>query len=200
MKTVCITLGGEREARARDHFATVGLHGVQFFRGFNADHLGLLTHRVYAPNGVGSGVIMRPSRVGCWLAHRALWGALQLDTAHNEWLVLEDDAKLHEDWRERFDRAHADAGEFDLLYVGSCCTTDKSRTLVDGEVWDVRYPMATHGYIVRRPALPVLIDTQDAAGCYAPVDISMILHSLPLLKAYTVIPRIISQHDTELPE
>jgi len=195
-----VTLGGEREARARAHFEAVGLHGVDFFRGFNADHLGLLTHRVYAPGGVGSGVIMRPSRVGCWLAHRALWGALLLDTTTSEWLVLEEDACFPGDWRERFDQAHADAADFDILYVGSCCTADKSGTLVRGKVWDVRYPMATHGYVVRRSALPVLIETQDAATCHAPIDISMILYSLPHLKAYTVIPRIIDQTDTELPE
>ena len=200
MKTVCITLGGEREQLARGHFATFGLHGVEFFRGFDADKLGLLTSRVYAPAGEGSGHIMRPSRVGCWLAHRALWGGLALDHSTDEWLVLEDDARLPLDWRTRFDQAHADAGGFDILYVGSCCTADKPRTLVRGEVYDLRYPMATHAYVVRRSALATLIDTTDAATCHAPIDLSMIAYSLPRLTALTVLPRIFDQHDTDLPE
>lgn len=195
--------GGRSLSRTRQHFAERGVD-VQFFYGINAPKLGIHTVNPYlvdgppppgeAPFNVG------PKVVGCWLSHRALWSALLLlDDEHV--LVIEDDALFQEGWRDRFDRAMSDApSDFDLLYIGSCCTADKRKTLVRGEVWDVRYPFCTHGYVVSKKALLPLIETQDAATCYGPVDVTMVLHSFPKLKVYTVLPRLLEQHETGIPE
>ena len=214
MRTVCITvndddqytrMGGMRGDRltdssplskTRQHFSERGVE-AEFFRGINAPKLGIHTVNPYlldgppppgeAPFNVG------PKVVGCWLSHRALWATLLL-LPDDHVLVLEDDAIFPEGWRERFDRALSDVPpDFDVLYIGSCCAKDKNKTLVRGEVWDVRYPFCTHGYVVAKKALPTLIETQDAAGCYAPVDISMAIHSFPKLKVYTVLPRLLEQ-------
>lgn len=219
MRAVCITVNDDGQytrtgglygdqptksaplSRTIRHFAERGVD-AQFFRGIHAPKLGIRTGKPYLVDGPPPAgqdpFIMSPSSVGCCLSHRALWAALLLLTDDHV-LVLEDDALFQDGWRERFDRALADVPpDFDLLYVGSCCTQDKNRTLVRGEVWDVRYPFCTHGYVVAKKALPVLVETYDAAGCYAPIDLSMVFHSLPKLKVYTVLPRILDQYGIEI--
>lgn len=220
MRTVCITVNDDDQyvrmgvhtdrstgpstlSRTKQHFAERGVD-AQFFRGIHAPKLGVHTVNPYlvdgppapgeAPFNIG------PKVVGCWLSHRALWAALLL-LPDEHFFVLEDDAIFPEGWRTRFERSLADAPtDFDVLYFGSCCAKDKNKTLIRGDVWDVRYPFCTHGYVVAKKALPILIETQDAAGCYAPIDVSMVFHSFPKLKVYTVLPRLLGQHMTGIPE
>ena len=65
-------------------------------------------------------------------------------------------------------------------------------------IWHRKFRVG-HGYILHRRALDVLIDTQDEARCYAPIDISLMFHSLARLqRVYTVLPRIVDQFDKEI--
>lgn len=197
MITVCVTLGGEREARAREHFESVGLTGVLFFHGINGPKLGIIpTHEVpETPEKM-------PKTLGVWLSHRLLWSALLLlDGPDDEYLIVEDDAKFPADWRERFERARLQAhDDFDALYVGSCCTDDKSRTLVRGNVYEVRFPLCTHAYILRRKALKPMISMLDAHPADTGIDIALHYRVWPEMRVYTVLPRIIDQFDTDMPD
>lgn len=210
MRTVCITVSGaysraaapgDRHPNATEaaakHFADVGLK-TEFFVGVNAPHLGLETKLAYEVDNPGSGFNIGQRCVGCWLSHRTLWAALML-LPEDYFLVLEDDAKFSEGWSLRLEKAliHAPP-DWDMIYVGSCCTSDKPQKHIGGDVFEVKYPMCTHGYLVRKKALPVLIETQDAAKLYAPIDISLVFHSLEKLRVYTVLPQIVDQWGTTL--
>ena len=199
LRVVCITTSAIRLAKAQVHFVAAGVGDVSFYGGIDAGQLGVATRLPYERDAPGSGYLMGPRPTGCWLSHRALWAALIMLGTAEGYLVIEDDAKFTGGWRTRMDRALVDAGDFDLLWVGSCCTGDKPRTHVAGEVWDLRYPLCTHGYVVRHRALERLCTTQDQARCYAPIDISLALHTMPSLKTYTVLPRLLDQFDTHIP-
>jgi GR25 family glycosyltransferase involved in LPS biosynthesis len=204
MKTVCITVAddsyGERgPLQTRQHFAERGIE-AQFFHGLHASRLGVTTRKPYTIDRPDNDWCMGEMPTGCWLSHRALWAMLACWPDEHV-LVLEDDAELPADWRARFDVALRDTpGDFDVLLIGSCCTQGKPKTFVQGDVWDVRYPLCTHAMVLARKALPVLMKTQDEVGTYAPVDISLMLHSYPKLKVYTVLPRLVGQHNTGIPE
>jgi GR25 family glycosyltransferase involved in LPS biosynthesis len=211
MKAVCITLFGGYEAqtpgvgtrtgeRTRQHFLERSVDAA-FFYGIHAVKLGIETTLPYeVDGGPGCGYKTAQTGIGCWLSHRALWAALLL-LPDQLFFVVEDDAKFPENWQERVDRAVADAGHFDMLFVGSCCTQGKPKTHISGEVYEVKWPMCTHGYIVRRTALETLIATQDEARCYAPIDIALSFHSFHRMsRVYTVLPRILEQFDTFIPE
>lgn len=213
MKTVCLTVRGVYQsntaiasgsAATRSMEYTKAHHaerGVQadFFFGLHADKLGLRTIHPYELDVPGSGWNMGPAPTGCWISHRALWAALLL-LPDEEFFVIEDDAKFPENWKERFDAALRDApDDWDMIWMGSCCTGGKTDIHIKGDIHQVLYPLCTHGYVVRRRALPVLIDTQDEARCYAPIDISLSIHSMPRLHVYTVMPRILEQFETNLP-
>jgi hypothetical protein len=218
-RAVCIMLRGQGrsrdggaqhgETRARDHFDSLGVD-VSFFYGLPAEQLGIVTTLPYEVDVPGSGFNVGQRITGCWLSHRALWAALflhcTLDTSYeliDTFLILEEDAKFPPDWRVKIDQVLLDApDDWDMLYVGSCCTKDKKKRLVKGSVWEVEGPLCLHGYFVRKRALLKLIDTQDGARCYAPIDVSVVMHTLKggMLKAYTVLPRILEQWDTGIPE
>jgi GR25 family glycosyltransferase involved in LPS biosynthesis len=213
MRTICITVNDDNYVRAggmygtnpraplpmsavRAHFAERGVD-AQFFCGIHAPKLGLATTLPYEIDNPGSGFNIGTENVGCWLSHRALWAACLL-LPDEMFFIIEDDALFPEDWRERVDRAVLDAGNFDILYIGSCCTEGKPAKHIAGNVFEIQWPFCTHGYIVRRSALPVLIETQDAARLYAPIDLSLAFHSLPKLKTRVVKPRILNQVNTEI--
>lgn len=206
-RTICITLrdasyisrsGGPRDhSRMREHFAARGISPTYFYA-VNVEPVGIRTIHPYEYDNPGSGYMMLPAQVGCWLAHRFLWSALLL-LPDDVFLVIEDDAEFHADWRERTARAIADCPpDWDMLLIGNCDCAPKPKTHVAGEVWDVRWPATTHAYLVRRKALEALIDTTDAARCYAPIDLSLGFHSYAALKVYTLLPRAVDQFDTVL--
>jgi GR25 family glycosyltransferase involved in LPS biosynthesis len=223
-RIVCLTLPRDTfyspapEACVRTSDATVAHfneRGVEatFFYGLNAHKLGIDTSRPYeVDGGKGCGYLMGPARVGCWVSHRALWAALML-LPDERFIVLEDDALFPEDWRPRLEQAIEDAGaDCDMLYIGSCCAGNRHNGHIHmkGHVYQPRpYPLCTHGYMVSKRALPILIATTDNSvspvggegrGAYAPIDVSMKFHSLDYLCTRIILPRLLDQRATVLPE
>jgi GR25 family glycosyltransferase involved in LPS biosynthesis len=185
----------ERTEKARAHFRERNVD-TQFFNGIHAEKFGLKTVFPYEVDNPGSGFNIGFKPTGIWLSHFMLWSALTL--LHDEYyMILEVDAQFPVDWHSRLTKALNDCPrDFDMLYVGSCCCAGMPKTHIAGEVWDVRYPVCTHSYIVAKKALPVLISTQRKV--YAPVDVSLVFHTLKLLKVYTILPSVCSQLDTIL--
>ena len=210
MKTFCVCLPEQPEAidRARVHFAEHGLPNVDFFWGINAPVAGLSTSHTYELDHPGSGFRMGPRPVGCWLSHYMLWQCLlraEADPADaaklsrdDRFLVLEVDAKLCDGFTARFAQALADApADFDVLYVGSCCAAGRPQTRVAGDVFECKQMLCTHGYVITRRCLPLLLERLRRA--WAPIDIQLTIEAFPHLKTYAVLPRIVEQFDTELP-
>ena len=198
MRTICITLPEtpERTARAKAHFDAAGLSNVEFFNGIHAEKFGLRTIHPYELDNPGSGFNMGFKPVGIWLSHFMLWTALTMQ-ADSHVMILEIDAKFGHGWSERLAQALSDVPpDFDFLYTGSCCCIGRQTRKIKNEIYDVRYPLCTHSYVIAKKALDTVLMTQRK--CYAPIDISLTLHSLPILKTYTILPRIVEQFDTEI--
>jgi hypothetical protein len=201
VRTFCIrvtdpTYGefGPRTDRARRLREQVGVYAETFW-GLHAPHLGIESWLPYTLNGPPTRPMSQKS-VGTWLSHRALWAACLL-TPDDEFLILEDDALFPSDWSELLASTLLDAPtKWDLINFGACCAADKPKRHVRGSLYVVQGgPMCFHTYLVRRSARRVLKDSQDEARCYAPIDISVMMHSLPRLRAYAVLPRIVEQID-----
>ena len=174
--------------RARAHFRERGVD-AQFFYGIDK-RLG-----VVATFLKGSGQPLAPRSVACWLSLRALWAACLL-LPDDRFLLLQDDAFFPVDWRSRLDDALRHAGDFDMLYVGSCWTDEKPSRHIGGSVYEVKWPVCLHACIISgHKVLERLIDVQDKIGCREQMDDSLFYHSLPHMKVYTVLPRIVEQVD-----
>lgn len=193
---LCLPESPERTEKAKAHFREQLVYDVTFFEAIHAEKFGLRTLFPYEVDNPGSGFNMGAKPTGIWLGHYMLWGALNL-LPEDLFMVLEIDAKFESGWHSRISQALSDVPrDFDMLYPGSCCCGGRQKTHVKGEVYEVKYPMCTHCYIVAKKALPVLLRTQRK--CYAPIDISMNFHSHPEMKVYTVLPRIVDQFETNI--
>jgi GR25 family glycosyltransferase involved in LPS biosynthesis len=195
LRTFCICLPEypERKEKAKKHFNERGL-AVEFFDGIHAEKAGLRTIHNYDVDHPGTNFNIGHKITGIALSHIMLWSALNL-LWDEHYLILEDDCQFPPDWHSRLSAALKDVPQdFDMLYPGSCCCEGKPKTHIAGEVYDVKYPMCTHAFIVAKKALPVLLSTQRKI--YGPIDCMLVFHTLPKLKVYTVLPRIFDQFDT----
>lgn len=200
MKYICLIMpeSPSRTLAVTKHFAECGLDPVHLMPTINGDVFGLQTSREYTLDGPPfNGYRVPPKVVGIFLSHYTAWMACSLmDDDH--FFIMEDDALFCTGWKERLDQVMKDVPpDFDMLYVGSCCCKDKPTEQVKGEVFVVEWPLCLHAYIIARKALPIFIRTQR--NCYAPIDVALAIHTLPYMKAYTVLPRIVSQRYLDVP-
>ena len=197
MRTICITIRGT--PRAQVHFAERGL-APQIFHGIDAAKLGIQPMFPFDDERPGPVA----ERVGCWLSHRLVWSACLL-LPDDEFFILEDDARFTLDWRARLEtaRQHLPA-DWDVLFAGSGWTAKKRARRVSGQLYEFefvgKYPLCPHAVVVRRKALPVLIETMDYAGIRIPIDIALGLYAFPKLKVFGILPRIADQWGVHLAE
>lgn len=122
------------------------------------------------------------------LHYYQMWRTLTYMEGDRFW-VLEDDAEFCDDWRQQYDSAMAALpNDWDVVFMGSCCTDGRPKIPVGNNLFEVKWPMCTHSIMYRKKALPTLLEVHEKI-C-APIDIGMVLYSLPKLRVYTILPRI----------
>ena len=192
MRTFCITLPeySRHELLARRHFEAMKLN-VDFIWGISGEHFGLYTNHTYEVDNPGSGHTKSPAEIGCFLSHYMVWSICK-QLPDDYFLILEDDVRFACNAKARIAKALTTCpSDWDILYIGSCNCSGKVTTKVTDELYVVSEPHCTHAYMVRKKALSVLLSTQR--DVYAPIDISMAFHALPLLKTYVLLPRAAEQ-------
>lgn len=173
-----------------------GVEPLDYFIGISGKKSGLKASIPYEIDNPGSGYLISDKHVGCSLSHLMLWKALWFNGDEDFWMIVEDDVRLRENWRERVEYAIKTVPEdWDIIYPGSCCSNGRrGREVGDGLFEGM--PLCTHCYIVRKKALPTLIATNEEI--WAPIDLQMYHKSAHLLKCYTLFPRVADQDGTEL--
>ena len=179
----------ERWKQTQAHLVSVGLDVTPFY-GIHGQTMGLRTAHPLRP-----GWYITAGQVGCFLSHYMLWQTLTF-LPHEEVLILEDDAFVEPDFQDRFAEAYADLPEdWQLAFVGSINSRNLKPQQLTPRVAVLEYPYATHSYMIRRSALPVLLETNQRL--YAPLDVQLIEHALPRLKVYTFWPSLVRQRTYE---
>lgn len=196
-RTFCISLrrATERWERERKHLDSIGMKYERFL-GIDADVSGLVTTHTFEHDNPGAGYIIGKKSVCLCLSHYMLWGALTLCEG-DAFRILEDDSKWEPNWKERYGAAMRVMPEdWDMIFLGSCCAEDKPKAKVNGEVWEVKYPMCMHSYMVRKKALPKLLECMEKVD--GPLDISL-FRVMDILRVYTILPRLSDQFNTLIP-
>lgn len=201
MRTLCITLPEKplKTEAAKKHFEEAGLTNVEYMFGINAEVAGLQAEHPYNVDRTPAegDFHMGYHPTGVFLSHYMAWSAIKhMPDAHV--LILEDDAKFEEGWKLKFEKAMQDVpADFDFLFIGSCCCNGKRTRLVKGDVYKVDYPACLHAYVIAKKCIDKVLLTQR--DVYGPIDLTLTFHTFPHLKVYTVLPRLASQFNTEIP-
>lgn len=206
MKRYVITLrkpsGRARFESMAEHLDLLGVTDYVPFYGVDGKAFGLTTTLTYDVDHPGTNFKISPSVIGCTLSHWMLWSLLDHDLRvrgeSDPVMVLEDDARFHPDAMVSIERAIEELPEnWDMLYPGSCCTEGRIISRLRAGLVEC-HPQCTHCYIVKPSSCRRLITTNTLA--WAPIDIQMIYYSFPAMKVYAMVPRVVDQPETELPD
>lgn len=195
----------ERKAAARDHFNNSFLHGVTFLTAINGAKFGLKTIFPYAVDDPSGNFFCGHHETGIFLSHYMAWQIVAL--GHKPAMILEDDAKLEEGWKESTNLALASAPlDTDFIFVGHCGAAGTPKGHVAGNLWRVTYPSCFHCYIIWPEAAQYMMETMRKM--FGPVDLMTFVKdprggSVPpfaKMKVLTVLPRKVSQFNTVIPD
>ncbi len=137
--------------------------------------------------------------VAATLTHYLLWQTMKYQPDES-FVALEFDCRFVDGWKEQFDAAMSGLpDDWDLVYLGSCCCAGRETYPVANttNLFDVRYPLSGHAIMYRKKCLETLLRMHQKIDM--PLDIAMFHLSLPMLRCYTILPRICEQHNTFLP-
>lgn len=129
--------------------------------------------------------------VGLFLSNLCLWHRM-MERPEEAFLVLEDDAlPCPHFWRE-FDRSFAALPtDWEMAWVGSCCTEGKNNIRWNDRVSEVRYPLCTHAMLYRRSAIPKVLDRMTVCNSHIDIQLQQLVASH--LRTYTFTPPLFSQ-------
>ena len=199
-KIFCLTLKDtpKRQEYAESHFKNHDLE-VDFFEGIHGKKFGLFTKIPYTddvPNWSpddGTPHFISQGHIGCILSHYTLWKAMQY-MPFGEYIIFEDDVVLCDNFKEKLIHYKSQLPEdWQYAFIGHCCLCPEEGRFHVSEniIQTIEPPMCTHAYMIKKSALPILIETNSLAWSH--IDIQIKKRSLPKLKYYVMIPPLADQ-------
>lgn len=144
-----------------------------------------------------AGERLETKHVAATLTHYLLWKVMQYQPDES-FVALEFDVRFVDGWQKQYEDAMSVLpDDWDILYLGSCCCKGRETYPVAKNLYDVRYPLCGHAIQYRTKSLETLLDVHQKINM--PLDIAMFRNSLPKLRVYTILPRIVDQNNTFLP-
>lgn len=135
--------------------------------------------------------------VAATLTHYLCWKVCSYLPEDSFW-ILEFDVRMADGWREQYEKAMSVMpDDWQIIFLGSCCCKGRETKHIAENVYEVHWPLCGHAIQVRQSALPILLDIHQKINM--PLDIALYYMSLPKLRVYTILPRIVDQHATFLP-
>lgn len=145
------------------------------------------------------------AEIGCFMSHHILYKTI-LEEGHETSLILEDDCLFLEGYKEVVEQAMKDIPEdWDMLYLGQANYDSikiaqspelKTRAIkenISGRLYKASRCWLTHAYVVRKKALPKLIEGTQVL--YASID-GVLADVQESLNVYAIYPNIVKQDGT----
>jgi len=112
------------------------------------------------------------------------------------WTIIEDDFRFKENWSKIYHDVMEDLpGDWDIVQFGNCCTLGLDLEKITDNLYKGG-ALCLHWYMIKRRALDILLETNRMVQ--GRIDVQMLRQSYKHLNAYTVLPSIAGQADTEL--
>ena len=148
---------------------------------------------------------MQVKSIVAGLSHFSVWSAIKWAVESGAYpkdqpfLVVEDDCKfVSDDWKEKLTEELQHVPEdWEVIYVGSCCAAPyEENKHIGGNVYRLIRGMCTHCYYVNYEGACMLMKTNQKVWC--PIDIQMLVDSIPHMKFYGILPRLAYQDGANL--
>lgn len=199
-KGLLLTFGPSLSIKAAEtlaHTESVGVPAEPFI-GFDASSSGIVTTLPYEADNPGAGYIIGPKSVNLYLGHVAMWRAA-LNMPGDHFLFMEDDVRFELGWKAEMESCHSGLpSDWDLCFLGSCCTGGRPKGNLHGRLWRVDFAMCLHAYMIHRKALKKMIEWCERVD--GPIDAVIALRCIPHLVTTAYIPALAHQLGTDYPE
>jgi hypothetical protein len=185
----------QRWLTTQAHLEKQGIPGAEPFIGFDKFVWQFSTEYTFDLNAPGERLGWGP--LATYLSHYMVWKTLSYLPEDVFW-VLEDDAEFIDNWRYVYSEAMKSLpDDWDVVFLGSCCAEGVGGHPIGPCLWDVRWPLCGHAMMYRKKAFGTLLSIHQKI--WAPLDIAMKMDSLPHLKVFTILPRIVNQRGSSIP-
>ncbi len=211
IQKLCLSLPEklERKEAARKHFDENGLHGVTFLTSIHGEKFGLKTIFPYAVDDPSGNFFCGHHETGIFLSHYIAWQIAAL--GNGPVMILEDDARLEEGWKESTDEALLSldirAQPWHFLFVGSCGASGAAKKNIDRNVWRTPFGVSCfHCYIITPSGAQMLME--NIRKMFGPVDLMTFIDDprggtnapFKRMGVFTILPRKVSQFNTQIPD
>jgi GR25 family glycosyltransferase involved in LPS biosynthesis len=188
----------ERMELGRQHFRENGLNMHEVW-GVHSDNFGIRGTHPYLGDDPNRTIPQGQKDIGSVLSHYIIYNVINAMSGEYFW-ITEDDARFVDGWREKLNQALQDVPQdFDVLFTGSCCTCNLQKKHIAGSIFEVKYPLCGHSYIVHKRAIGLFLSTQRDTGI--PTDIQLKQKAFSHLKVFTILPRLAGQQQyNNMPE
>jgi len=191
---------GQREKECVKYMESFGIKAVPIY-GFRASNCGISTEYYNSVKKDRMGV----KSIVAGLSHFSVWATIKWAVESGAYpkdqpfLVVEDDCKfVSDDWKEKLTEELQHVPEdWEVIYVGSCCAAPyEDNRHIGGNVYRLTRGMCTHCYYVTYEGACMLMKTNQKVWC--PIDIQMLVDSIPFMKFYGILPRLAYQDGANL--
>lgn len=186
-----------REAMSK-HLAELGIE-ASYLDAVDGRPMNVLEHPNYAGRRrmAAHGRHLKPGELGCMLSHRAAYQKI-LDEGHEHVLLLEDDARLHEDTKAALESILAKKIPYDIVrLLGSAkVAKGKHRKIIPlyKDFWLVRLrtnPGGTHATLISRSGAEKLLKVTEKFSF--PIDTTMGRSWEAGMQSYSIQPGLAIQ-------
>jgi GR25 family glycosyltransferase involved in LPS biosynthesis len=138
------------------------------------------------------------------LSHFSAWSAIKWMveaklTDHRTFLIVEDDVEfLDKSWKALAnDNLQFVPNDWHVVYLGSCCADPiEDHGYIAANLYKLVRGMCTHAYLVNYEGACKLLETNQKV--WGPIDIQMLVDSMPRMNFYGILPRLATQENTNL--
>ena len=202
MIPIIVSFWGQKQEKLtllEEHLRENNVPSWSYYFGFNGR--GLKIREFKDVTYYGDPEELRGKAIGQHLTHWGLWASLKMASERNQndsmWTIIEDDFRFKENWSKIYHDVMEDLpGDWDIVLFGNCCTLGLDLEKITDNLYKGG-ALCLHWYMIKRRALDVLLETNRMVQ--GRIDVQMLRQSYKHLNAYTVLPSIAGQADTELP-
>ena len=189
----------EKERRCIRYMKSFGIDAVPIY-GFRAHNCGISTDYCHSREKEKANV----KTIVAGLSHFSAWSAIKWMveakvTDHRTFLIVEDDVEfIDKNWKALAnDNLQFVPNDWHVVYLGSCCADPiEDHGYIASNLYKLIRGMCTHAYLVNYEGACKLLETNQKV--WAPIDIQMLIDSMPRMNFYGILPRLATQENTLL--